>query len=52
MPGYDREICYGGYTILGEESDDLCIGWKPTPCSVTERVFGYSNEAWNFTSGE
>ena len=51
IPGYVKEVCYGPYSMSGEDTLDYCVGWKPFPCSPTDLVFLFSPTAWKFTSG-
>jgi len=42
--------CYNKYSILDEEYDDYCVGWKEGPCDRGEAVYSLTSSAWKCVS--
>ncbi|XP_060581115.1 polycystin-2-like [Ruditapes philippinarum] len=50
LPYIGKVVCYGKYSITGEDEDNYCLGWQSQPCPKADYVYNVSTDAWNFQS--
>lgn len=38
--------CYDKYSLVAEDEDSYCVGWKGPPCAADESVYKISSASW------
>ena len=46
----DGRLCYSAYENTRASKRDYCLGWKPTPCALSEKSNFFTSPAWEYVS--